>query len=197
VTHRDLNQRADELPLSPDGVRESLGTRYADALVSIMQDALDRDAPESGAAPAVTVFVDADLAGPTQGAASAVTAGNGLRVGPATLEELLCTGCVSVVGVRDGRPVTVTPTTRAIPLSIRDLVLHRDGGCTIDGCASRYRLQPHHIDAYASGGGHDPDNLTTLCWYHHHVVVHERGYSIDAASPPQRRRLPPPQDGDP
>ncbi len=43
----------------------------------------------------------------------------------------------------------------------RRFVLALDGGCVIDGCASRHRLQPHHIIPRAMGGDHHPDNLAT------------------------------------
>jgi hypothetical protein len=87
--------------------------------------------------------------------------------------------------------------TRAIPPAVRRYVAWRDGGCTIDGCRSRYRLQPHHVRHRADGGGHEPDNLTTLCWYHHHVAIHVSDFRIDPHSPPQRRRLLPPSGADP
>jgi hypothetical protein len=83
----------------------------------------------------------------------------------------------------------VTPSTRGIPKAIRRFVLARDGGCTVEGCRSRYRLQPHHLVPYAAGGTHHPANLTTLCWFHHHVVVHRLGYRLDPHSPPGRRRF--------
>jgi hypothetical protein len=191
-----LLQRADELPAPPDGApRESLSTRLADALVAVCQDALACGAHGAGsdAGLAATVFVDAAMACPTNGEAGVATAGTGLRVGPATLEEILCVGTVRVITIEDGRPVSVTARSRAIPPATRDFVLDRDMGCTVDGCQSRYRLQPHHIIPFAAGGGHDPTNLATACWYHHHIVIHQRGYTIDPASPPQRRRLIPPQ----
>ena len=69
-------------------------------------------------------------------------------------------------------------------------MLWRDQGqCSIEGCRSRYRLQPHHIHQRAHGGNHDPDNLITLCWYHHHVAIHQMGFQIDPDSPTHRRRL--------
>ena len=63
------------------------------------------------------------------------------------------------------------------------------GQCSIEGCPSRYRLQPHHIQERQNGGNHHPDNLTTLCWYHHHVAIHGLGFTIDPHSPTHRRRL--------
>ncbi|HEY5728198.1 MAG TPA: HNH endonuclease [Acidimicrobiia bacterium] len=63
------------------------------------------------------------------------------------------------------------------------------GQCSIAGCHSRYRIQPHHIRERHQGGSHDPDNLVSLCWYHHHVAIHQLGYTIDPGSPTHRRKL--------
>ena len=146
----------------------------------------------STAGPTVTVFVDAtDQA--SHGTAPVAETGStidfGPRVGPDTLERILCTGTVRIVGLDGDELVAASHATRRIPSAVRDVVARRDGGCTIDGCASRYRLQPHHIREFAHGGGHDVDNLTTLCWYHHHVAIHGAGYRIDPESQPLRRRL--------
>lgn len=71
--------------------------------------------------------------------------------------------------------------------------LDRDGfTCSIDGCQSRYRLEPHHIVHAEHHGPTDPDNLTLLCWFHHHTAIHTRGFEIDPHSPTHRRRLLPP-----
>ena len=128
----------------------------------------------------------------------------GPRIGPAALEEALCNGPIQLVGLRNGKPIVTSDNTKAIPPAVRNFVTWRDGGCAADGCRSRYRLQVHHIrqrayfpktapaqlePEHGSGGVHDPDNLTCLCWFHHHVVIHGRGYTIDPASPPQRRRF--------
>lgn len=145
--------------------------------------------------PLVTVFLDGDLAANTSGETGAEVE-FGPRVGPATLERILCSGAVQVIlNQTDG--LVASHATRAIPPVIRRYVTWRDGGCSIDGCTSRYRLEPHHVRHRADGGGHDPDNLTTLCWYHHHVAVHGSGYRIDPSSPPQRRRLRPTSGADP
>jgi 5-methylcytosine-specific restriction endonuclease McrA len=83
--------------------------------------------------------------------------------------------------------VVTSDATRAIPPEVRRFVAHSDGGCTIAGCHSRYRLQVHHIHFRSNSGTHDADNLTTLCWFHHHVVVHRLGFRINPESPPQKR----------
>jgi hypothetical protein len=114
------------------------------------------------------------------------------------LEAVLCDGTIDLIALTtDGTPLGVGNTTSTLPPRIRRYVLARDGACTIDGCQSRYRLQPHHIHHRAWGGDHDTVNLTTVCWWHHHRVIHGLGYRIDPTSPPMRRRLVPPANGPP
>lgn len=193
IVEQALVERADQFNQLP-GPRVAKGQRMADALVSVSQDSLEGvwgDGTAGGRSdPLVTVFVDADLAASTAGEAG-VEIEFGPKVGPATLDRILCGGAVQVVGLANGRPVVVSDGARAIPPAVRRFVLWRDGGCSADGCRSRYRLQPHHIRQRLEGGNHDPDNLTTLCWFHHHVVVHGMGHRIDPESPPQRRRFRP------
>ena len=185
-----LSQRADQFPTLPNQKQCSRTQRNADALVSIAHDSLGTGPTGTMSGPTVSVFVDAHLAASTNGDTGAEIAA-GPRVGPLTLEQILCHGQVEILMTApDGTPLTVGPTTRTIPPKLRRFILHRDGGaCTADGCQSRYRLQPHHITPRSQGGSHDPSNLTTLCWYHHHVVIHRNGYRIDPNSPSQRRRF--------
>ncbi len=191
IVEEAISRRADHFPRLPDGSRGSRAQRQADALVSIANDALDGGRLEDpGAAePLVSIFVDARIAAESNGQAGA-SIPSGPRVGPLTLEQILCGGRVEVLasGI-DGRPITVGPAARVISPKLRRWILHRDGGCSADGCRSRYRLQPHHIDPRSAGGNHEPDNLVTLCWFHHHVVIHRQGFRIDPDSPPHRRRF--------
>jgi hypothetical protein len=178
-----LLRRSDELRL--------LAGSDSDSLVAICQDSLEtrneEDTRDTGrTAGVVTVFVDARSENTDDNAAEVAF---GPRVGPATLEALLCGGAVRVIGLDGAVPVATSATTRAIPPAIRDAVVFRDGGCAIDGCASTYRLEPHHIVPWSESGSHTVENLTALCWYHHHVAVHGEGFRIDTSSPPGRRRL--------
>lgn len=187
---RSLYERADEMRLLPGGENTTRGQRQADALVAMAMDSLDRNRSDDGASPGaqVSVFVDLDEANGTGGeSGSAIEYGP--RVGPNTLEELLCTGSVRVIGLSGGKAIATSDAARVIPAAVRRLVAHRDGGCTIVGCTSRYRLEPHHIIPRSRGGTHDPENLTTLCWFHHHIAVHLQGFHIDPDSPPSQRRL--------
>ncbi len=184
VVEKALCVRADSFPSPPEDRCPSTGERMADALTSVCQDSLSAE-PSDDAGPSITVFVDAGAV-----VSGSVGCSGGPDLGPSVLEELVCTGKVSVVATDGMRPVSTSRASRAIPGAIRRFVSHRDGGrCTADGCSSRYRLQPHHIVPWAAGGFHDPTNLTTLCWFHHHVVIHGMGYRIDPGSPTHRRRF--------
>lgn len=186
-----LQERADQLPTPQEP--GSRAQRHADALVSIAQDSLTGTAAGEPSTPLITVFVDTSAI-PTNSETGARIA-DGPRVGPATVERILCEGTVEVIArTEDGQPLAVGHASRSIRPKLRRFVLARDGGCTADGCTSRYRLQPHHRIPWSDGGPTDPVNLATLCWYHHHVVVHGRGYTIDTASPPTRIRFRAPVD---
>ena len=192
VLEQFFERIADELPHDGDLSREK---RQAAALIAHAEAYLSSSSGAqegvSNATGIVNVHVDADLAGRTRGEAGAEIE-FGPRIGPAALEELLCSGRVRViVAGNDGQSIATSHATRTIPLHIRAFVHKRDGGCTMDGCDSRYRLEPHHVKRWANGGTHDPDNLTTLCWYHHHVAIHQHGRQFDPDSPPQRRRFEP------
>ena len=85
---------------------------------------------------------------------------------------------MQVIATDGLKPVAASPTTRAIAPAVRRFVLFRDSDCVIDGCASRYRLQPHHVIPRSEGGSHDPS---------------QPGHSV-LVSPPRRHprhRIPP------
>ncbi len=193
--------RADELRSIGGNLPSTRGQRQLDALGTFALDSLNSDPDDesmSSGTGQVVVFIDAQQDHPVETTAEVQY---GPRVGPDALEQVQCGGRVQIVGLdADGIPVVTTPATRTIPPAIRHAVAFRDGVCVIDGCASRYRLQPHHITRFTDGGSHHPDSLATLCWYHHHVAVHNNGYRIDPESPPHRRRLtkgPPPRESPP
>ncbi|MEN8113717.1 MAG: DUF222 domain-containing protein [Actinomycetota bacterium] len=190
IVEQALCDSADQLHTLPGGEDYTRAQRQADALVMMASDSLDQKTDEATkqVRSTVTVFIDLDQAQGSGGELGA-TVEYGPRIAPNTLEELLCGGSVQIVGLDQGQPVITTRTSRQIPPPVRRLVAHRDGGCTIAGCTSRYRLEPHHIRHRADGGSHDPDNLTTLSWFHHHIAIHRQGLHIDPDSPPLKRRL--------
>lgn len=190
IVERALERQVDEFPDHP-GI--GAAQRRADALVAICQDSLTGPTDGGRAVIAAEVFVDGPLAAATNGEQGA-TVVSGVRVGPATLAEILCQGTVGVTVSGAGlRPLAASRRRNAIPPATRRAVLMRDQGvCTIEGCRSRRRLQPHHLVEQAVTVDHSIDNLTTVCWYHHHVVIHQMGYRLDPDTPPGRRRFLPP-----
>jgi len=190
LVQQALDNRADQIALET-GSTEPRAARRVDALVSLCTS--NRPGDGEGSSPVtVTVVVEAKTAAPTN-----VQAGgwivSGPRVGPGTLEQLLCESVIEVTAVtEDGQPLAIGTATTTIPARLRRFILARDGGCVIDGCSSTYRLQPHHMTPRHRGGTNHPDNLATLCWYHHHTVIHGHGHHLDPNSPPRRRRLIPP-----
>jgi 5-methylcytosine-specific restriction endonuclease McrA len=191
VVNRALDERTDQFPT--DSHTMPRDQRRADALVAIAHEWLDGNlSPGRFPGPVVTVIVDAERASETDGEAGVALVG-GPRIGPDTLDRIICEGSVEIlIDSASGVPLAVGPTTRVVPPKVRRLVLARDGGCTIDGCTSRYRLQVHHIVPRSRGGTHNLGNLTTLCWWHHHIAIHTTGHHIDPTSPPHRHRLLPP-----
>ena len=190
VVRDAVEERADQYGDLP-GPTQTKQQRRADAIVSICQDSREPiglgGEPSHRSEPLITVFVDANQAQSRGELGGEIEFGP--RVGPAVLERILCEGRVELVGIENGKPIVTSDGARAIPPEMRRFVKHRDGGCTIGGCHSRYRLQVHHIQPRSSGGTHDPDNLTTLCWFHHHVVVHGLGFRIDPNTPPHNRKF--------
>jgi hypothetical protein len=188
IIEKALTAREGEFPVLP---HQGQGQRRADALTSICMDSLTggSEGETDRAVTVAEVFIDAGLAAESHGEAGA-TVSSGPRVGPNTLTEILCTGKIRAI-VTDGiHPVAYTDLGEAIPPAIRQYVQWRDQNrCSIEGCHSTYRLQPHHIRERRHGGNHHPDNLLTLCWYHHHVAIHGCGYRIDPQSPTHRRQL--------
>ena len=198
-----LEDTADRLSSAKDPHRPTLPQRRSDALVAWAMDHLDpvgagKAGPAESKRLAASIHIDARLVQKTSGTAGIVTR-RGVKAGPNTLEELLCSGEVTAYMVHDNMVKTVDVTKGdKIPADVRNHVWDRDGGCVADGCTSSYRLEIHHIQERDNDGNHHPDNLVVMCWYHHHVTIHGRKFTIDPNSPPGRRRfLPPAPDRDP
>jgi hypothetical protein len=188
IVERALCRRADSFPAVPN---QGQGARKADALTSICMDSLTGSTEEeTGRAVTVAeIFVDATLAAASRGQTGAFLS-SGPRVGPNMLSEILCGGKIRVIITGDNGPIGVSDLSEAIPPAVRSFVLFRDQGCcSIEGCRSRYRLQPHHIQERSDGGANHPENLISLCWWHHHIAIHMLGMRIDPDSPIHRRRL--------
>jgi hypothetical protein len=91
--------------------------------------------------------------------------------------RLGCTADTAAVWHTEGRPVSVGRTRTAIPAHTRRLVADRDRGCAYPGCTSTRFVEIHHILHRQDGGGHDYDNLISLC-PHHHTAHHAGAFEI-------------------
>ena len=58
-----------------------------------------------------------------------------------------------------------------IPPATRRQVLRRDRmHCVVDGCRNHRFLDVHHLTPVAEGGGHDPEQMLSVCGSHHRAV---------------------------
>ena len=186
-----LAERADTFPPLPDGSRGTLGQRNADALTSICSDSFTGGENGGGSQPLLTVTLDgSNLSSDGEPGETGLAVVAGPRVGPETLDLLLCNGRGEINALASsGQLVAVGDAFSYLSPRLRRHVLARDGACVIDGCQSRYRLEAHHLVPRFEGGNNHPGNLATVCWFHHHVVIHGLGYRIDPDSPVHRRRF--------
>jgi 5-methylcytosine-specific restriction endonuclease McrA len=181
LVDKTLSEKADDLPLLPDGTRGDTSWRKAMALAELC---ITDDPPPAQ----LTVFVDTTYATPSNGQAGVVFEA-GPRIGRKALNAILCDAVTEVTARgEDGTPMVYGRRKRSIPPALRRAIIHRDGNvCTADGCDSRNRLQIHHIIPWTEGGTTDPDNLITLCWFHHQIIVHQQGFQ--PYRHPQHRRI--------
>lgn len=177
LVEKAIDQRADEI-VGPDA-RLGVARRRAIALVAICQDSL-YDSGNSTVPPPVEVAVTVDATTAAKSnAETGVAVVAGPRIGRRALEEIVCDGVVEVIGLSAaGEPLNLGRRSRTVSRKLRRHVLSRDGGCTVEGCSSRYRLEAHHVVPWSRGGRTDALDLITLCWFHHHIAVHREGLSV-------------------
>jgi len=168
--NKTIANKADDLPLLPDGSRGDSSWRKAMALAELC---ITDDPPPAQ----LTVFVDTTQATSSNGEAGVVLE-TGPRIGRDALQAILCDAVTELTArSEDGIPMRYGRQKRTIPPALRRAILHRDGNtCAGDGCASTHRLQVHHIIPWSQGGTTNPENLITLCWFHHQIVVHQQGF---------------------
>ncbi len=83
--------------------------------------------------------------------------------------------------------------SRHVPDGVRDEIFVRDGGqCTFVGpdgtrCQCEKGLQVDHIQPFAAGGAHHPDNLRLLCGAHNRLAA-ERTLGKHVMQPFWRRQ---------
>lgn len=169
---------AHQRPYQP-GTDETVGTRRADALLSLARCGLEAPAESRGSGDPceLVVHVDAETL-----AADEIQERAEIEDGPAlppeTVRRLACDASVVRIIERDGRPLSVGRRRRTVHPALRRALRSRDRGCRFPGCDHRSFLHAHHIHHWARGGPTTLDNLVQLCSYHHRLV-HEGGFRVE------------------
>ncbi len=145
-----------------------------DAFMDLIDTATDHD-PSRSRRDRTRVFVHLDL---TKRGLIGST-----HLGPTVPDELLrlitCDASTQAVIDEAGTPLALGRTSRTVPDSLRNQILHRDQGCLV--CGRTRNLDAHHLHHWIDGGATDPENLITLCSACHQA--HHRGeFDIQASA---------------
>jgi hypothetical protein len=80
-------------------------------------------------------------------------------------------GSLAEVGGRAHVGANAARAAQDVPPAVRRLVLRRDHGrCVVPGCKHATWVDVHHLRAREEGGGHEPENLITICGAHHRTL---------------------------
>ena len=148
--------------------RDSTRASNADALVEIANRSLD-SISEVGRRDRYRVHVHVDVD-------NVMVDGLGHRLPEWVRDLICCDTIVSSVHQHGGIPVNVGRAQRSVPERTRRLVILRDRGCRVPGCATDRFLEVHHVvhwDPDHGAGPTDTWNLACLCPRHHRL--HHQG----------------------
>ncbi len=152
----------------------------ADAVVALAEGSLAGDVQRErsgGDRNQVVVHVDLDdLRSPSMARANGIV-GDRAPIAPETVKRLACDASIVAIVEAGGEPVSVGRKTRAIPPSIARALRSRDRGCVFPGCGSKWFVDAHHVEHWATGGETSLRNLVQLCRFHHRLV-HEGGFGV-------------------
>jgi Domain of unknown function (DUF222) len=154
-----------------------IAARRADALVALVERALEGEANTAGVRDRHEVVLHVDALVLSDDADGRCELADGPALAPETVRRLACdASLVTVVDGPDGTPLDVGRKTRRIPPRLRRAVLARDGVCVFPGC-DRPITEIHHRKHWANGGRTDLDTLDGHCKYDHRLL-HEGGWSM-------------------
>lgn len=95
-----------------------------------------------------------------------------------TARRLSCSCKIVTALTRDGEPLNIGRSSRAISTGIKRAMAIRDKACSFPGCDCATHLDAHHIQHWANGGETSLSNLTSVC-HHHHTLLHEGQFSVE------------------
>jgi len=162
-------------PMPGESTEQLIGTRRADALVTLCSIRLGAADPDHA-----TVVVHAQLESLMDAEAVGTTSDGAVVPGPA-VRRLLCNATVrTMIEDAGGAVIGVTRTSRDPSPSMMRQLRYRDRTCRFPNCHLRRYTQAHHIEWWSKGGRTDLSNLVLVCTFHH-KLVHERGWGLKRA----------------
>src|ERR671919_655359 len=169
VVDKALAVAFDKNATDPDA---DTGARYADALATVAERALDSMDPGSGSDRyQVVVHVSEDTL--SQGLCEVEP---GAEIAPETARRIACDAALVEMVETGGSPVS-SRKRRRVPTRMRRALKARDKTCRWPGCTARGRYDAHHIVFWTHHGETLLPNLVLLCRYHHRQV-HEGGFTL-------------------
>lgn len=180
-----LETRDQPDPVTKGDMGRSRSQRWADNLVEIMTEDLDRQNQGGRAPKTVDIVIDADTAAgkpPSDLAAARCELDRVGPIAPETARRLACDAAIGQV-VLNGRSevLDLGRRTRFPSRAQRRALARRDRGCGFPGCdRPHWWCDAHHIVHWIDGGLTDLINLVLLC-RRHHVMCHEGGWQLERA----------------
>jgi hypothetical protein len=172
-----LNREARRLR---DADRQQPGTGAPRTPDQCMADALDNLTSSSAASGNVRPVADIALVARLDADAEElmVATADGDPLPSSVAERLACgSSWFALVLSSKGVPMWKGRNVRRATESQFQALLAQYGGCAGCGEPDRLKIQAHHMDPFALGGGTDLDNLLPLCWGCHDKV-HDHGWQI-------------------
>lgn len=185
-----LNREARRLR---DADKQRLGTSGQRTPKQCMADALDNLTANSAAAGGGRPFADIALVARLDVDAEKlmVSTADGDPLPTSVVERLACgSSWFALVLSSKGVPMWKGRNVRRATESQFQALLALYGGCAGCGERDRLKIQAHHMDPFALGGGTDLDNLLPLCWGCHHKI-HDHGWQVTCRGDGLRTIKPP------
>ncbi len=167
--------------LEPDGTRDPVSARRADALVELTVTGAAHDS----ATPRYLVHLHVAEGVLSGGDGCCEIEGHGdsldqpIGISVETARRLCCDADIDIVATDDQGTINHRHRRRS---SVRGLLRRQveqrdEHRCQIPGCSRRGYLEVHHIRHRAHGGQDKLPNLTLVCRFHHHRL-HEGGWTV-------------------
>ena len=167
-----LNREARRLQ---DADKQQLGAEEQRTPQQSMADALDNLTATSAVAGGGRPFADIALVARLDADAEKlmVSTADGDPLPSSVVERLACeSSWFALVLSSKGVPMWKGRNVRRATESQFQALLALYGGCAGCGEPDTLKIQAHHMDPFALGGGTDLDNLLPLCWGCHHKIHH-------------------------